>query len=88
MLKIVIDVELRAKLRGGLMKATFVDEGGAPLGHYLPDDLYQSILDALAPASADDRSEAAVDYELGNHVSTAEILASIQESGHRWAGQS
>jgi len=87
MVQLVIDAELRAKLKGGNAKVTIVDESGKPLGHYLPDDLYQSILDALAPAGENDRSEALDEYRNGNHISTADVLASIQESAQRWAGQ-
>lgn len=87
MVKIAIDAELRAKLQGGGAKVTFVDEAGRPLGHYLPNDLYQSILDALAPSGENDLVEAVDEYRNGNHISTAEVLASIQDSADRWAGQ-
>jgi hypothetical protein len=87
MLKVVLDAELRAKLNGGAAKVTFTDENGNPVGHYLPDDLYQGILDALVPAGEGDREAAREELRRGEGVTTAELLAGLQETVRRWSGQ-
>lgn len=84
--KIVLDAELRAKLGGGAAKVTLTDESGNPVGHYLPDDLYRTICEALVPASESDRAEAAEEYKRGEVVTTAELLAGVRESLRRWSG--
>ena len=85
--KVVLDAELRAKLNGGVSKVTLTDESGRNVGHYLPDDLYQQILDALVPAGEDDRAAAVAEYRRGEVVTTAELLTSLRESSRRWEGQ-
>jgi len=88
MSKLVLDATLREKLSGGGSKVTFVDEDGRAVGHYLPDDLYQGILDALAPVGENEHVAAVGEYRDGCHHTSAELLESIQQSSHRWAGQS
>lgn len=85
--RVVLDTELRAKLHGGAAKVTLTDENGKNVGHYLPDDLYQQILDALVPAGDDDRAAAVAEYHRGEVVTTAELLTSLRESVRRWEGQ-
>jgi hypothetical protein len=84
---IVLDAELRAKLGGGAAKATFTDETGKPVGHYLPDDLYRAICDALVPPSEEDRTAAGEEYKRGEVVTTAELLTGLRESLQRWSGR-
>jgi hypothetical protein len=85
--KVVLDAELRAKLGGGAAKVTFTDETGKPVGHYLPDDLYRAICDALVPPSEEDRVAGVEEYRRGEVVTTAELLAGLRESLQRWSGQ-
>src|SRR5262249_14987791 len=85
--KITIDADLRARLGGGTAKVTLTDEAGNPVGHYLPDDLYRSICDALIPAGDDDRTAARNEYQRGEGVTTPELLASIRETLARWDGR-
>jgi hypothetical protein len=85
--KVVLDAELRAKLNGGAAKVTFTDENGKAVGHYIPDDLYQGILDALVPAGEGDREAAREEMRRGEVVTTAELLAGLQEACRRWEGQ-
>jgi hypothetical protein len=85
--KIVLDAEMRAKLGGGTAKVTLTDESGKPVGHYLPDDLYRAICDALVPPSEEDRTEGAEELQRGEVVTTAELLSGLRESLQRWSGQ-
>ena len=85
--KVVVDAELLAKLGGGSAKVTLTDESGAPVGHYLPDDLYRAICNALVPPSQSDRVAAVEEYKRGEVVTTAELLAQVQESVQRWSGR-
>jgi hypothetical protein len=87
MKKVVLDADLLAKLGGGAAKVTLTDESGKTVGHYLPDDLYRQILDALVPASEADRVAAVEEYRRGEVMTTAEVLAGLRESLHRWEGQ-
>ena len=87
MKKLVLDADLRAKLGGGAAKVTLTDESGRPVGHYLPDDLYRAICDALVPPSPSDREEAVEEYRRGETVTTAELLSGLRESLRRWEGQ-
>jgi hypothetical protein len=84
---VVLDAELRAKLGGGAAKVTFTDETGKAVGHYLPDDLYRAICDALVPPSDADRTAAAEEYKRGETVTTAELLTGLRETLQRWSGQ-
>ena len=84
---IVLDAELRAKLGGGVAKVTLTDETGKPVGHYLPDDLYRAICDALVPPSEGDRAAAFEEYKRGEVVTTAELLTGLRESLQRWSGR-
>ena len=87
MSKIVVDAELLTKLGGGAAKVTLTDESGTPVGHYLPDDLYRAICNALVPPSENDRAAAVEEYKRGEVVTTAELLAQVQESVQRWGGR-
>jgi hypothetical protein len=87
MKKLVLDADLRARLGGGAAKVTLTDENGKPVGHYLPDDLYRAICDALVPPIAADRAEAVEEYRRGEVVTTAELLSGLRESLQRWEGQ-
>lgn len=87
MQKIVLDADLRAKLGGGAAKVTLTDEAGKAVGHYLPDDLYRAICDALVPPSEGDRAAAAAEFQRGEVVTTAELLTGIRESLQRWEGR-
>ncbi len=85
--KIVLDAELRAKLGGGAAKVTLTDEAGNAVGHYLPDDLYRAICDALVPPGEGDRAAAVEEYQRGEVVTTAELLTGLGESLQRWSGR-
>jgi hypothetical protein len=87
MKKLVLDAELRAKLGGGAAKVTLTDESGNAVGHYLPDDLYRAICEALVPDSEADRAETAEELRRGEVVTTAELLAGARESLQRWGGK-
>ncbi len=85
--RVVLDAELRKRLKGGTAKVTLTDESGNSVGHYLPDDLYQQILDALVPTNKDAHAAAVEEYRRGEVASTAELLESLRESSSRWEGQ-
>jgi hypothetical protein len=87
MIRIVLDAELRAKLKDGTAKGTFTDEAGKVIGHYLPDDLYQGILDALVPPGEGDRQAAREEFQRGEAVTSDELLAGIREACSRWEGE-
>jgi len=86
MKKLTLDAELLAKLGGGAAKVTLTDEAGNAVGHYLPDDLYRSIIEALLP---DENAQEAGLSELraGDTVTTAELLSGLRESVARWQGE-
>jgi hypothetical protein len=84
---VVLEPAFRAKLGGGAAKVTLVDEAGQPVGHYLPDDLYRLILDALLPPEADPRAAGIKDMQNGNVVTTAELLSGLRERMDRWVGE-
>jgi hypothetical protein len=84
---LVMDADLRAKFFGGTAKVTLTDSNGKLVGHYLPDDLYQAILDTLVPED-DIREKAIAEYQQGEYTTTSEILAGLDESLNRWEGQS
>lgn len=86
MKNLVLDADLRAKLGGGAAKVTLTDESGKAVGHYLPDDLYRAICDALVPLSEGDRAAAVEEYRRGEVVTTAELLTGLRESLQRWEG--
>lgn len=85
--RVVLPDALRALLGGGAAKVTLTDEAGKPVGHYLPDDLYRAICDALVPPSDADRASAREEYQRGEVVTTTELLAQMQESLARWNGK-
>jgi hypothetical protein len=86
MTKVTLDPFLLAALKGGTAKLTFTDTEGKAVGHYLPDELYQQILDALVPVGDDDRAAAVAEYDRGEVVTSAQVLASLAETGRRWEG--
>jgi hypothetical protein len=46
MSKVIIDDVLRAKLNGLNEQVEFYDESGCKLGHFLPAEMYQDLLNA------------------------------------------
>jgi hypothetical protein len=84
---VVMEAELRAKLGGGAAKVTLIDESGNPIGHYLPDDLYRGILDALAPHEEDPRAAGLEDLERCDVMTTPELLSRMRDTLARWEGQ-
>ena len=83
---VVLDASLRAQLGGGTAKVTLTDETGRPVGHYVPDDLYRQILDALMPTSEADRTAAVEELHRGEVLTTPELLAGVREALQRWEG--
>ncbi len=86
MKKIVLDADLRTRLGGGAAKVTLTDEAGNSVGHYLPDDLYRSICEALIPPGETDRAEALEEYRRGGGITTPQLLADLRETLARWNG--
>ncbi len=85
---LVLDAELLAKLGGGPAKVTLTDGDGKVIGHYVPDDLYCSIRDAIIPPYEEDPRAAAIEeMRRGDVVTTAELIAGIKESLRRWTGE-
>jgi hypothetical protein len=87
MQQVVMDADLRAKFGGGAAKVTLTDADGKQVGHYLPDDLYQQILDALVPPGEGDRAAAREEYERGQYLTTAELVSGLRETLQRWEGR-
>lgn len=84
---IVLEPAFREKLGGGTAKVTLVDEAGQLVGHYLPDDLYRLILDALLPPEDDPRAAGLKDMQNGNVVTTTELLSAMHERMDRWVSE-
>lgn len=84
---VVLEPEFKAKLGGGAAKVTFTDEAGKPIGHYLPDDLYRLILDALVPQEEDPRAAGIADLERGDVLTTSELLSGLRDTLARWEGK-
>jgi hypothetical protein len=84
---VVLPEALRELLGGGAAKVTLTDEAGRPVGHYLPDDLYRAMCDALVPPSDADRAAAGEELRRGEVATTAEVLAGTRDALRRWSGR-
>lgn len=79
--KVILDADLRAKLRGGQTWVEVHDEAGNVVGHYLPRDEYLRLVYAVEKAAVSDEelAEARRDIRENGGVTTAEILARLDQ---------
>lgn len=84
---VILDADLRARLCGGTAKVTITDEAGNSVGHYLPDDLYRSICEALLPTNESDRADARDEFRREKGATTTQLLADLRASLARWDSQ-
>jgi hypothetical protein len=85
MTKVVLDAELREKLKGGQGGVELTDDQGNVVGHYIPDRAFSRIFELIQPPLtqqevADARREM---LEQGG-VSTADILDAIDSAQRDW----
>lgn len=91
MSKVVLDAELRAKLDGATDTVELTDEAGNVIGRYVPegrsyvtDAVYDRIMSALLPPlSREELDEARKEMLEHGGVSTAEIIAAIENGIRR-----
>lgn len=85
MSRIVLDAELRAKLRGAGERIEFTDESGNVVGCYLPQTAFDQIASQLlAPSSPEQLAEARREMLERGGVSGDELRARLAEIVRRW----
>lgn len=85
MTKVVLDADLRAKLKGGNGGIEFTDEQGTVIGHYLSDQAYSRIFELIQPPlTREEIAEARKEMLEKGGVSTAEILVAIESAKREW----
>ena len=92
MSKVVLDAELRAKLDGATETVELTDEAGNVIGRFVPegrsyvtDAVYDRMMSAiLRPSSRAELDEARKEMLEHGGVSTAEILAGLEEIKRQW----
>jgi len=76
--KLLLDTDLRARLRDLNVEWEVCDESGRTLGHFLPADLYQKLLYAWAKSLFDDEDELKRARQEPGGMSTVEALAYLE----------
>ena len=85
MSKVVLDAELRAKLNGGTERVDVTDENGNLVGRYWPHEAFTRFLEAFCqPLTAEDIAEARREMLAKGGVSTADMLAAIENAKRVW----
>jgi hypothetical protein len=84
MSKIVLDAELLAKLRGLTKSVEIADEHGNVIGSFVPNEAFERIMSFLLPPAteaeiAEARAEILATGNLKDGVSTAELIAGLEE---------
>lgn len=83
--RVVMDAELRAKLNGGRAGFEFVDEAGNVVGHFVPDDSFDRLVEALfPPVTKEEIAEARAEMLARGGVSTAELLTRLEKVRRDW----
>lgn len=84
MSKVVLDAELRAKLNGATRVVEITDEAGNAIGRYVPDDVFERIMERLLPPlSREELDEARKEMLEHGGVSTAEVIAGMEAAIRR-----
>lgn len=85
MTRVMLDAELRARLRTDCEQVEFTDESGIVIGHWVPHDRYMAMLDAwLPPITPEERAEAIQEMRDGKCLTTAEVLEGIERAKREW----
>jgi hypothetical protein len=88
MSRMVLDAELIAKFRGLTKSVEIADESGNVIGSFVPNEAFDRIMTFLLPPAtkeeiAEARAEVLATGTLKDGVSTAEILAAIDNARRR-----
>jgi|GEM_PF-3247807 len=85
MSKIVPDTELLVKLKSATKAVEIADEEGNVIGHFLPNEAFERIMAfVLPPATKEEIAEARTEMLASGGVSTAELLARLDEVKRQW----
>lgn len=78
--KVILDAELRAKLRGLSGEITLADESGKPLAYVLPADLYHQVMEAWfdREPTAEEREAAREEYRRHGGLTTPEAIEFVR----------
>ncbi len=79
MQKLILDTDLRVRLRDLDVEWEVCDESGRTLGHFLPADIYQKLLYSWAKSLFDDEEELKRLRQEPGGMSTAEAIAYLEE---------
>ena len=85
MSRIILEADALAKLRGATQAAEIADESGNVIGSFVPNDEFERGMAALLPPlSREEIAEARAEMLAHGGVSTADILAAIDDAKRRW----
>ncbi len=89
MSEIVLDRELLAKLKVATKSIPITDEDGNVIGSFVPNAAFDRIMSFLLPEpTKEELAEARAEMLQHDGVSTAELLASMDDAKRKWeAGQ-
>jgi hypothetical protein len=85
MSKVILDAQSCAKLAGAKQTVEVTDEAGNVIGHFTSHDAYErKMMALLPPLSREEIADARAEMLAEGGVSTAEILAAMDEAKRRW----
>ena len=85
MSKIVLDGELLAKLRTATQSVEIADANGEVIGSFVPNEAFERIMSfVLPPLSKEERAAARAEMLEHGGVSSAELLAGLDEIKRQW----
>jgi hypothetical protein len=83
--RVILDAELREKLRGANAGLEIADENGKVVGHFLTHEAFLRLAESLLPSpTKEDISEARAEMLAQGGVSGDELLARLDATKRRW----
>ena len=83
--RIVLDAETRSKLLLGKVTVEITDEQGTVVGHFLPADAYDRMVELLfPPVTKEEIAEARREMLQHGGVSSEELLAGLAQIKRNW----